>query len=217
MIKAVIFDFNGTLFKDGAIHEKIWSDVCSELAQRKVDKSEFKDLFGAINRDFINNIITNLNINIPLKKIDQISEYKEKLYRDYVLKHKLNKLTDGAIELFKYLKSKKIKFNLCSASIENNVKFFFEEFGLKEYFNFKEAVFDNGSFKNKKEMFLKSIEILGVEAEEVLVFEDSNNGVKSASEAGIKNIVLINNDMIIENKNIIQRINNFNEFDRRIL
>lgn len=35
-------------------------------------------------------------------------------------------------------------------------------------------------------MFLKSIEILGVKAEEVLVFEDSNNGVKSASEAGIK-------------------------------
>lgn len=66
-------------------------------------------------------------------------------------------------------------------------------------------------------MFLKSIEILGVEVEEVLVFEDSNNGVKSASEAGIKNIVLINNDMVIENKNIIQRINNFNEFDRRIL
>lgn len=77
MIKAVIFDFNGTLFKDGAIHEKIWSDVCSELAQRKVDKSEFKDLFGAINRDFINNIITNLNINIPLKKLIKFPNIKK--------------------------------------------------------------------------------------------------------------------------------------------
>lgn len=218
MIKAVIFDFNGTLFNDGWIHSMVWDELIEKNIDFKIPLSEREKMVGAINYLFIKGLNKYRKEPFTDEEINKLSKYKESLYREFVLKHSLNQLTKGAIELFKHLIKHNVKIVLCTASIRENVEFFFEDFKLKEWFSFSECVYDDGSFKNKKEMYEKCIESLGLDAEKILVFEDSITGINSAKESGINKIVLVKTSL--ENLNddsIVQEIDNFKEFDLNIL
>lgn len=214
MIKAVIFDFNGTLFNDGWIHSMIWDDLIAKNTDFKIPMEERKKIFGAINYFFIKGLNKYRNIPFTEEEINNLSQHKESLYRDFVIKHSLNQLTKGAIELFKYLIKHDIKIILCTASIKENAKFFFEAFKLKNWFSFEDCVCDDGSFQNKGQMYRKCVENLNLDVEKILVFEDSETGIKAAKDAGLKKIVLVKTSLEnLDDETIVQEIDNFKEFD----
>ena len=194
-MQAVIFDFNGTLFQDTQIHYDIWKNLYRDLFGS--DKN-FKEIFAKV-KGFDNENIINYfyKVNgqiISSSENERLSKLKEKMYRDHCIENKLCHLTKGAEGLLNHLKEKEIPINLASASIKENVDFFFEEFGIGRWFERDLVTYDDGILKNKTEMYLKACQNIKARPNECLVFEDSVYGLNSAKEAGIKEVIIIGND-----------------------
>lgn len=190
MIKGVIFDFNGTLFFDEDKHVEAWSKMSIKLRNKELTIEELQTkLNGVPNHQTIEYF---LNKELTLEESKPYSLMKEAMYREACLndpKHFC--LVKGVEEYFEYLKNKDIPFTIASASIKVNMDFFIESFHLDQWIEPKQMIYDNGTYKNKKQMFIDASTLLGCDISETIVFEDSMSGIKHAYEAGCGYIIVV--------------------------
>ena len=212
--KAVIFDFNGTLFIDHDKHIKAWGEISKILRNKPIDENElYTHVNGVPNIKVIQYFLNNQATNEELEKY---SKLKEEIYRK-CCKEDINTfhLVKGAVEYFNYLKENDIPFTICSASIIENINFFVESFELDKWIDPKTIIYDNGTYENKIQMFKDSATILNVDIKDCLIIEDSISGIKNAYQAGCENIFVVNsanNREVFEKMNgVIQVIEDFDE------
>lgn len=191
MIKAVLFDFNGTLFNDSWIHEDVWIQFFKEKLNYNMSKEEFmKRVFGRDNNAIIKDLfqITDLN------QIHALSEEKEVMYRNVCRSIDIS-LVKGAQDFFDYLVKKNIPFTIATGANQSNVDFYFEVFHLDQWFDYSKVIFDDGYLPGKPNptVYLKACEKLNVNATDCIVIEDSVTGVKAAKAAHVKEIYVISN------------------------
>ena len=188
--KGVIFDFNGTLFFDNDKHILAWSEISKILRGRDITEEELLEHFNGVpNQKIISYLLGREGITEELEKYSQL---KEEFYRKFCLEDQEKfHLVDGAVEFFNYLKEKEIPFTVASASIKANIDFFVKEFGLDNWMNPEDIVYDDGSYENKVAMFQDAAKKLGVDIKECMIVEDSVSGIYSGYIAGCKNIVVI--------------------------
>ena len=218
MIKGVIFDFNGTLYFDTDIHVEVWRELYKELSHRRSDFDQvFGQVFGGNNKLIIKHLYQVFNEEISEERIDELSKYKEKLYRDYSIEHNRCHLVNGAADVMTELK-KNYPINLATASIIENVNFFYDNFGIAEWFDKDKVVYDNGKYTGKTEMYIDAANNIELTPAECLIFEDSDLGVKSAYAAGCRNIVVLNPKGLKKLlPGVIANIRDFSEFDFSLL
>ena len=188
--KGVVFDFNGTLFFDNDKHILAWSEISEILRGRGITELELLEHFNGVpNHKIVSYLLGREGIAEELEKYSQL---KEEFYRRFCLEDQENfHLVDGAVEFFNYLKEKGIPFTIASASIKANIDFFVKEFGLGNWINPEDIVYDDGSYENKVAMFLDAAKNLGVDIKECMIVEDSVSGIYSGYLAGCRNIVVI--------------------------
>ncbi len=185
-MKAIIFDFNGTLFSDDAFHYKAWNRILQELTGERLTQELLMKMQGKNNQQ----IIAMIAPGLKEEESFAYSLKKEDYYREACLKHpEALSLVKGATDLFKELQEDSIPFTIVTASIEDNIDFFFDVFTLDHWFDRHKVIYDDGRFANKKDMFTYAIKCLGTTSKDVIVFEDSHAGIQYALEAGIKHIV----------------------------
>lgn len=192
MIKAVLFDFNGTLFYDSWIHEEVWIQFFKDKLNYDMSKEEFmKRVFGRDNNAIIKDMF---GIN-DLDKIHELSEEKEVMYRNVCRNIEIS-LVKGSEDFFDYLVEKKIQFTIATGANQSNVDFYFEVFNLNKWFDYSKVVFDDGYLPGKPNptVYLKACEKLNVDPTECIVIEDSLTGVKAAKAANVKDIYVISNN-----------------------
>lgn len=214
--KGVIFDFNGTLFWDSEKHETAWKEFSKELRGRELNEEEFKtQVHGRTNELILKYIMGD---NLEVEKLEELSKGKEKLYRELCKKDEETfKLVPGASKFFDYLKENHIPFTIATASIKENVDFFVDSFNLNKWFDSNKIAFDDGNTKSKPDpdIYLKAADLLGVDIKECIVFEDAISGIKSASNAGVREIIVIDGlgekESFKELKNVTKIIKDFNE------
>lgn len=96
----------------------------------------------------------------------------------------------GAKELLIYLKENGYKAALATATAPERTKCYLERLGLYGYFD--EIVCASMVSKGKPEpdIYLYAAEKLGLAPQECLALEDSQNGIRSASSAGCKTVMV---------------------------
>lgn len=210
--KAVIFDFNGTLFFDTLFHNIAWQKMTKEIIGKDLDDELRIKMHGKNNKE----ILYCLQKNMSDEDNNYYSKRKEELYRSICLEYpdKLH-LVAGAIELFEYLKNHNIPFTIASASIKDNIDFFIKTFELDKWFEADKIIYDDGSHVNKISMFKDAAEILNVSIEDCIIFEDSKTGIGYSKEinAGLTVGIGNNFDILTEYGADIS-INDFTEFNR---
>lgn len=194
-IDGIIFDFNGTLFQDSKLHEDAWRDYSAKLRGTPFSDEEMhKYMFGRSNEEIITYAIGRKPT--PEECLKWANE-KEAYYRELVLKDPKNiKLVDGAEEFFDYICEKNIPHTIATGSEKTNVDFFIETFHLDKWFDVDKIVFDDYKIKGKPDpaIYLKALEIMGLKAENTLVFEDSYSGIRAANSAHVGRLVAINDN-----------------------
>ena len=209
--KGVIFDFNGTLFYDTPFHNIAWQRMVKELTGNDLDDDLRVKMHGKNNRDILHCIDENINND----DIISYSKRKEEIYRGICLENpdKLH-LIDGATELFNYLIECNIPFTIASASIKDNIDFFVKTFNLNKWFDLDKIVYDDGNYSNKISMFNKAAELINVDINNCIIFEDSKSGIGFAKESGAGMVVGIGDkfdDLISYGADFC--INNFTKFE----
>ncbi len=189
-VKAVIFDFNGTLFLDNDKHVKAWTEISQELRGKPLSEEE---LYRHCNGRPNHMIIRYLNGGKEDPALEaKYSLYKEEIYRRLCKEDQTNfHLIQGAYELFDALQAQGIPFTIASASIKENIDFFVKSFHLDKWIDPSTICYDDGSYPSKKEMLQKACTILKTSPQEVTVLEDSLSGIQAAKAIGVKDIRLI--------------------------
>ena len=92
---------------------------------------------------------------------------------------------EGAIEFLEHLKLQGVKLCLASATTKKYVLVALEAHDLLKYFDFVISCSDIGMGKDKPDIYLYALDLLGTDAEDTAVFEDSFVALKTAKSIGV--------------------------------
>ena len=181
-IRYLFFDFDGVILDSEPLYQKYWIEACKEngfvlsieqelpLRSRDHQLTEeyFKSIFG--------------------EKADyhKIHETRKRLMGEYLKNHDIP-LKDGVKEVFQFIKKETdLKIAIVTSSPIDYVKSHAGNNNILLYIDKIISVHGLPRGKPFPYVYLKALEETGLKKEEVLVFEDSPNGVASAFNAGLK-------------------------------
>ena len=182
-IKAVIFDFNGTLFNDTYFHDTAWQEFASRYDKNLSPGELDKNIHGFTNREIFTYVFQRA---LDKNELYQFYEEKEEIYRSICLNNPAKCiLTKGAEDFFNYLSEKKIPRTIATASYLPNVEMYFNMFHLERWFQLDQVIYDSGNFRGKPypDMFLAAAEKLQVPIKDCMIIEDSEGGIQAAGNA----------------------------------
>jgi len=182
--KAFLFDLNGTIIDDMDYHIKAWHKIFNELGAAKSIEETKLECYGK-NHEVIERVFPGKFSEIEK---DRMSIEKERKYQDAYRPHL--KLIKGLDEFLENAHKRQIRMAIGSAAIMFNVDFVLDGLNLRKYFDVIVSADDVTKSKPDPETFLKCAELLSVQPDECLVFEDSPKGTESALHAGMRCVAL---------------------------
>lgn len=213
-IKGVVFDFNGTLFWDTDLHNEAWDIFFEAHGICLSNEDKYEKLHGKNNKDLLNILFPD---QFTDEEIEKLSGEKENTYQRLCLQSDMQ-LAPGATEFLKFLMEIKIPFTIATASVNDNVDFFFKNLGLDSFFDRSKVIYNDGFIKSKPhpQIFQKAMDVLGFKGEETLVFEDSVAGITAAESAGAAKIIIVDSYDDDYDRWNYQKIKSFDEVDRSL-
>lgn len=191
-MKAVLFDFNGTLYNDTRFHQQAWKkylkdrfgfDLSDEEVHRRCigpsNETIFRDFFGA---------------DISRETVAQYAAEKEVVYRSICKsKPEYLALMDGAAELFDLLIERRIPFCLATASPFANIEFYLEDLGLKKWMGIDSIVYEEGKLPVKPDpaFYIEAARRVCCTPDECIIVEDSKTGIEAAIRAKAGKLIVI--------------------------
>jgi len=191
--KACIFDLDGVIVDTARYHYLAWKRLTGDLGIRFTEKDN-EHLKGVSRMASLDIILEIGGKKLSTSEKEELAALKNKWYLEYISTMTPREILPGTLELIDDLRSQNIKIALGSAS--RNTPLILERLKLKDYFD---AVADGNSVHKAKpdpEVFLKAAEMLGVEADRCVVFEDAYAGVEAALNAGMICIGIGENDIL---------------------
>ena len=187
-IKLAIFDLDGTLIDSVKVHSKAWSESCESFGYN-IPESYFHDLTGMTSKSVGEKLVK--DFRIPENVIDNLIQYKSKLYFDNI-----NKIDvfENILEIIKDYKSKNIKVALATGSKRKNVLEILKVKGL----NLFDFVLTGDEIEHSKphpEAFLRCLEHFKYGPKDAVVYEDSVTGFKAAEQANISYYICKNGNV----------------------
>ncbi|NLD58567.1 MAG: HAD family phosphatase [Clostridiales bacterium] len=216
-MKAIVFDFNGTMFLDGEKHRRAWGEFLERRLGRAIGEQEFlKYAWGPTNDRVLRHFFGE---QLTADEIDALGEEKEAIYRRICLEEpETLKLTAGLPEFLDKLREGGVPMAIATGAGIANLRFYFETFGLSRWFPPDRVIYDDGRLPGKPDpaIYIAACALLCVEPKDCTVFEDSLAGIESARAAGIGEIVALATSMPAEAlkkmPGVARAIRDFREF-----
>ncbi|HEY0222606.1 MAG TPA: HAD family phosphatase [Lactovum miscens] len=176
--KAVIFDMDGVIVDTERFFHQKRIDYLENMG---IDTSSFHRSYftGGRMRDMW-----------PILLGEKYHEYDvETLQADYTaFKESTNYsyhdlLFSDVYDLLEFLKAENYKIGIASSSDHKQIQRCFDEGGIGKYFDVACSGEDFKETKPNPEIYLKTMEMLGVSQEETLIIEDSSMGIEAGKSA----------------------------------
>lgn len=180
MIKALIFDMDGTIVDNIPFHHQAWLTF---LKKYRIELNQ--DEFHAQNHGTIDEMIIRFfGDDLPLEKITELGFEKEATYRE-LYKETITEVK-GLTGLLEWAKLKELKIGLATMGNVDNIDFILDNLKIRSYFD---AIVGGDQVVRGKpdpEIYERVLSNLEVEAGEALAFEDSHGGILAARQAGLQ-------------------------------
>jgi len=179
MIKAVIFDMDGTMFDT----EKLWGTVTRELAGKYGvvwDESVRTQMMGKKDSEALFVMKEYFKMSVSVEEL--IAVRRDMIMNDLSLVG----MNEGLVELLDLLEERGIMKAIATSSFREFTEKLIAQFRLGNRFEVIVTGDDVLVSKPDPTMFLKAAELLGVPSQECLVLEDAQNGVEAAHNARMK-------------------------------
>ncbi len=185
MIKAVIFDMDGTLLDSEKIGLKAWQYVIDKyslpfdlsLPYRSIglNYTSMKSLFlGELGEDY---------------PFDKYWNHAKQYFAEYEEKNGIP-VKQGFSELCAYLKANNIAMYVATSTYHTSAAKELEHSDIRGYFDGIIGGDEITKGKPDPEIFIKAAELSGYSKENCLVIEDSTNGLKAGISSGIKTVYI---------------------------
>jgi len=209
MLKAIIFDLDGTLVDSLPYHHESWRIFFKNNNLEEHDFSEvLKEYKGGGTLELMTSVFGDMYTKDELKKM---TDDKEIIFRD-IYKSKIYPI-EGLNKFLDNLKENNILLSIGSNAIRENVLMTIEELGITDYFSSIICGDEVSKGKPDPEMYLKTLSNLKMDKNECIIFEDSIEGVTAAKNAGIKSIGVTSSQSseILKSVGAFKTINDYTE------
>lgn len=183
VIKAAIFDMDGLLIDS----ERIIMQACIQAAKQvglRYTQEEYVELIGRAGADATRIMIEQLggveNFNQVMQGLDALLA---RHHNTFPLKH-------GALELLKHYQAQHVFCSVASSSPIHHISHRLTRVGVFDYFKHITSGQEVGRGKPNPDIYLLAVEKLGLQVDECIAFEDSENGARAAIAAGLKVVVV---------------------------
>lgn len=185
MIKGIVFDMDGLMFDTERLAADAWVLAGKQIGLAITEEMAVKTL--GLNRADTDRVLRD-----ELGGVADLSGTRE-IRGDYITSHIKNNgipIKTGLIELLDYLTGNDYKITVATSSDREVARYYFEQARISGYFN--EIVCGDMIERGKPEpdIYLRAIEILGVNPNECLALEDSPMGILSAYRAGMNPVMI---------------------------
>lgn len=179
-MRAFIFDLDGIIVDTAKYHFKSWRIISKNFGFELLE-TQNELLKGLSREESLERILSWAEISIDEFERKKCLEKKNELYKGFINNLSQMDILPGVIKLINFAALKGIPIALGSAS--KNAHQILKKLGIEN--KFKVIIDGNSTSKSKPhpEVFLKGAQILGINPEEVIVFEDSIAGVNAANKA----------------------------------
>lgn len=185
-IKGIISDMDGVILDTEKLYVRFWCEAANfygypmershALSIRSMARPlAIEKLKGYFGEDFDYYAVHDKRVELMDKYIIEENGIEAKAGADYLLS---------------YLKKNGYKVALATATGYERTKKYLEQLGLLKYFDeiVCASMVEHG--KPAPDIYLYAAEKLGINPEECIALEDSQNGIKSASSAGCKTVMV---------------------------
>ena len=199
MIKAIIFDLDGTLIQTEVLKAHSYALAISELTEGEISKNAvldmFNDLVGLSRQEVVeglsNHFKGSLQKHLSTAKMqlikEQLIEKRLQIYRNILEDTELlsNHFCTYTLGVFNRLHKDGFTLVLATMSHLPEAKKVTETMGIYDKFDLVLTRDDVENGKPEPDIYLKAKSILGLASDDLLVIEDSVNGIRAAQKAGI--------------------------------
>lgn len=180
--KAFIFDFDGVVMDTESLHFKAWNKGFSLLGDTLTEE-EYLPLKSTGRKHIVDTFAEKIGREISESEALEICKVKDDYFKELCKSIDKSLLINGVEEFLIRLQNEDKKTAVASSA--STTTELLQKVGLTKYFS---VVADGNLGLPKKPdpaVFLKAAELLGVDAKDCLVFEDSAAGLKAAENAGM--------------------------------
>ncbi len=185
MFKAIIFDLDGVLIDTEKLNVHYKYSLAKKLGYNLTLDDIRKSL--GLGKNEATKYYQNLVGNDKLYPI--LSKYRREQTKQYILKYGVP-LKEYVFETLSNLKSKNIKIALATSSSKSLLSLYFTFTDIQKYFDVIVSNDDVTFGKPNPEIFLKAAEKLKISICDILVVEDSLNGLKAAKSAKFQTLYI---------------------------
>ncbi|MBR4059741.1 MAG: HAD family phosphatase [Lachnospiraceae bacterium] len=181
-MKLIMVDLDGTLFDTKDVNYRAYKQALNAMAY-DIDYEYYCSYCnGKHYKDFLPKIVAD-----NVSAMEQIHQMKKSLYKQYL---EFARPNNNLIKLLENNKNS-CKIALITTASKENTYDILERFSLVELFDLIVTRDDISKSKPNPEGYLYALTYFGVEANEAIIFEDSDVGIEAAKRCGVQCYVII--------------------------
>jgi HAD superfamily hydrolase (TIGR01509 family) len=198
-LKAVLFNFNGVIIKDGLIHIQLIDEILIQENLQPQRVKEREDFLGISHRAYLQNLLKNRGRVVTEPYTAQLLTRKAQAYVLELEKLEKLPLYSGIEDVIFQIRSRHLKMALVSDALSLEIEMVLTSAKLAEYFPVIVSGDDISSDKPNPEGYLLAVERLNqtypelnLEPDECLVIENTPAGIQAAKRAQMQVVGVAN-------------------------
>ncbi|NES23128.1 MAG: HAD family phosphatase [Symploca sp. SIO3E6] len=198
-LKAVLFDFNGVIINDEAIHEQLIEEILIR-ENLSPDTSEFREVcLGRSDRSCLQEILQRRGRIVPPEYLAKLVAHKSQAYEHQLEEMEKLPIFPGLEDLIFKLRVAQLPMGVVSGALRREVELVINRANLAQYFCVVVAGDDIKVSKPEPDGYLLAVEkinqqypTLNLHSHECLAIEDTPAGIEAAKRAGMQVVGVAN-------------------------
>ncbi|MEV5029120.1 HAD family hydrolase [Paenibacillus sp. LPE1-1-1.1] len=187
MIKAIIFDFDGTIIDTETAWYHAFRDAYLEHGV-ELTLEQYSGCIGTSLHTFNPYEYLMTDLKLPIDK----DAFRESVHLQHTSLMQSEQVRSGILDYLNDAQDSGMRIGLASSSPRAWIDKYLEQLEIAHYFETIRTADDVAKVKPDPELYMQSLAALGVEASEAVAIEDSPNGARAALAAGMSCIIVPN-------------------------
>lgn len=183
MLKALLFDLDGTLTHSDPVHRTTWQAILQTYGIVMDEVFYNTHISGRLNDQILQDLLPQLNA----AERQELSDFKEATFREQA--QDLQPLA-GSPKVIEWMQTQHLQRAIVTNAPRENAHFMLQVLGWIDLFPLVVLAEELPRGKPDPLPYQTALQRVGVQPDEALVFEDSPSGITSAVAAGIATVAI---------------------------